>query len=38
VDPKPVNGIPTGCDQVEWILRIARILQPELDKALEIQP
>lgn len=38
VDPKPVHGIPQGCDQAEWILRIARILQPELDKVLNVQP
>lgn len=37
VDPKPVNGIPHGCDQAEWILKIAKTLQPELDKALNLQ-
>lgn len=38
IDPKPVNGIPQGCDQADWILRIARTLQPELDKALNLLP
>ncbi len=38
VDPKPVNGIPAGTDQATWILMISKLLLPELEKALEIQP
>jgi len=38
VDPKPVNGIPTGCQPARWIVKIARILQPELDRALGFEP
>lgn len=38
VDPKPVKGIPAGSDPAMWILRIAKLLLPELEKALGIQP
>ncbi len=38
VDPKPVNGIPAGTNQAEWILMISKLLLPELEKALGIQP
>ena len=34
VDLKPVNGIPLGCEQAQWIKNLARILLPELDRAL----
>ena len=37
VDLKPVNGIPSGCDQAQWIKNLARVLLPELERVLEIQ-
>lgn len=37
VDPKPVNGVPADCYPARWIVKVARVLLPELDKALGIE-
>jgi hypothetical protein len=36
-DPKPLQGVPVEIDQAQWILKIAKIVQPELERALQLQ-